>query len=32
VQLHGGTIHATSAGLGLGSEFVVRLPLPAAAR
>ncbi|MBA4019426.1 MAG: hypothetical protein C0483_19855 [Pirellula sp.] len=32
VQLHGGTIHATSAGLGLGSEFVVRLPLPAAGR
>lgn len=32
VQLHGGTIHATSAGLGRGSEFVVRLPLPSAAR
>jgi PAS domain S-box-containing protein len=26
VELHGGTIQATSAGLGAGSEFVVRLP------
>src|SRR5581483_9344959 len=26
VELHGGTIMATSAGLGQGSEFVVRLP------
>lgn len=26
VQLHGGTVTATSAGLGRGSEFVVRLP------
>jgi len=26
-EMHGGTIHATSAGVGLGSEFVVRLPL-----
>ena len=26
VELHGGTIQATSAGLGQGSEFVVRLP------
>lgn len=27
VQMHGGTIRATSAGLGLGSTFTVRLPL-----
>lgn len=27
VHLHGGTVHAFSAGLGLGSTFVVRLPL-----
>jgi PAS domain S-box-containing protein len=27
VEMHGGTIVATSAGLGRGSEFVVRLPL-----
>lgn len=27
VQLHGGAIEATSAGLGLGSEFVVTFPL-----
>lgn len=26
VQLHGGTVHATSAGLGKGSEFIVRIP------
>ena len=26
VELHGGTVHVTSAGPGLGSEFVVRLP------
>jgi PAS domain S-box-containing protein len=28
VELHGGSIHAASAGPGLGSEFTVRLPLP----
>lgn len=28
VQMHGGTIEAHSPGLGKGSEFVVRLPLP----
>jgi PAS domain S-box-containing protein len=27
VELHGGSIHAASAGPGLGSEFTVRLPL-----
>jgi CheY-like chemotaxis protein len=27
VQLHGGTVHASSPGVGMGSEFVVRLPL-----
>ena len=27
VQLHGGTVEAHSAGLGTGSEFVVRLPM-----
>jgi signal transduction histidine kinase len=27
VQLHGGTVEARSAGLGLGSEFIVRLPV-----
>lgn len=37
VGLHGGRVEAHSAGLGLGSEFIVRLPaagcrLPAAAR
>jgi len=26
VELHGGTVEATSAGLGRGSEFIVRLP------
>jgi PAS domain S-box-containing protein len=29
VQMHGGTVEARSAGLGQGSEFVVRLPLMA---
>jgi two-component system, sensor histidine kinase len=29
VQLHGGTVTATSAGLGCGSEFMVRLPTEA---
>jgi PAS domain S-box-containing protein len=29
VEMHGGTIEAQSAGLGLGSEFEVRLPLAA---
>jgi PleD family two-component response regulator len=27
VEMHGGTVEAHSAGLGLGSEFVVRLPM-----
>jgi PAS domain S-box-containing protein len=27
VELHGGTVSASSAGLGAGSEFIVRLPL-----
>ncbi len=27
VQMHGGTVEARSSGVGLGSEFVVRLPL-----
>jgi PAS domain S-box-containing protein len=31
VELHGGSIHADSAGPGQGSEFTVRLPLAAAA-
>ena len=31
VELHGGTVSARSAGPGTGSEFVVRLPLAAAA-
>jgi PAS domain S-box-containing protein len=29
VELHGGSTRVTSAGVGLGSEFTVRLPLPA---
>lgn len=29
VELHGGTIEVESAGIGKGSEFTVRLPLPA---
>ena len=29
LELHGGRIEARSAGLGQGSEFIVRLPLPA---
>lgn len=28
VELHGGTVEAHSAGVGQGSEFVVRLPIP----
>jgi CheY-like chemotaxis protein/two-component sensor histidine kinase len=32
VKLHGGTVAATSAGSGLGSEFTVRLPVAVAAR
>lgn len=32
VQLHHGTVHAYSEGLGLGSEFVVRLPLRSASQ
>jgi PAS domain S-box-containing protein len=31
VELHGGTVEAHSAGLGHGSEFVVRLPVPTVA-
>jgi DNA-binding response OmpR family regulator len=31
VELHGGSVHARSDGVGRGSEFVVRLPLRAAA-
>src|SRR5262249_10574756 len=31
VELHGGRVEASSAGLGCGSEFVVRLPLARAA-
>ncbi len=29
VEMHGGSIEASSAGVGQGSEFVVRLPVPA---
>ena len=32
VEMHGGSIEARSGGLGEGSEFLVRLPLPAAQR
>jgi two-component system CheB/CheR fusion protein len=32
VEMHGGTVEALSEGLGKGSEFVVRLPLPANGR
>jgi signal transduction histidine kinase len=32
VELHGGRVAAASAGLGLGSEFTVRLPLEAGSR
>ena len=32
VELHGGRLDAFSAGLGLGSEFVIRLPVAAASR
>jgi two-component system CheB/CheR fusion protein len=31
VQLHGGTVTAYSAGVGLGSEFIIRLPLQSGA-
>ena len=31
VEMHGGTVSATSAGVGLGSEFVVQLPVLASA-
>lgn len=31
VELHGGTVHAESVGLGQGSTFVVKLPIPASA-
>ena len=27
VERHGGTVHASSAGLGLGSEFTVMVPM-----
>jgi signal transduction histidine kinase len=29
VDLHGGTVHAASPGLGHGATFTVRLPIPA---
>ena len=32
VELHGGAIEAKSEGSGRGSEFIVRLPLPAASQ
>ncbi|KAK0340231.1 hypothetical protein LTR94_031392, partial [Friedmanniomyces endolithicus] len=32
VELHGGSVHAHSEGRGLGSEFVVRLPLSSVAQ
>jgi signal transduction histidine kinase len=32
VELHGGTVEATSEGLGRGSEFILRVPLARAAR
>jgi two-component system, sensor histidine kinase len=32
IELHGGTIEATSRGLGHGSEFIVRLPMEASPR
>jgi two-component system CheB/CheR fusion protein len=32
VELHGGTVEARSAGLGQGSEFIVRLPIKTALR
>lgn len=31
VEMHGGTVQVCSAGLGRGSEFIVRLPMPAEA-
>ncbi|MET0333871.1 MAG: ATP-binding protein, partial [Rhizobacter sp.] len=30
VELHGGTVHAESGGLGLGARFVVRFPIGSA--
>ena len=32
IELHGGTLEASSRGLGLGSRFTVRLPLPGSTR
>jgi PAS domain S-box-containing protein len=32
VEMHGGSVHANSAGLGMGSEFEVHLPIAATAR